>query len=192
MRFLVGLISGAALMLLLAQILAVPDGRWRERTMALLDSAVTAGRQALSDAPADAVEPTVADATDEANPSADEEPQEDLAGVEEPASQPIPRPPDPFPLVSEEDTQSIVEQVFESPRRQPQAVTETRSQVVWVPFHSEMSANGFAQRLSAALDHRFDVERRGPGRYEVVFDYRDEPERDAVLSEAAQVTGLPL
>lgn len=196
MRFLIGLISGAVLMLLLAQLLAAPEGRWRERGMALLDTAVTAGREVLSAAPAEAPDPAAEQVTtEETAPSPEglqEEPQEELAGLEDPASQPIPRPPDPFPLVSEEDTQRIVEEVFESPHQPAEAVAETRSQVVWVAFHSEMSADGFARRLSAALDHEFDVERRGPGRYEVVFDYRDEPERDAVLSEAAQVTGLPL
>jgi len=192
MRFLVGLISGAALTLLLAQVLAAPDGRWDERGMALLDGALAAARQALSDVPAEPSEPAQPNRPIDTDPPASEQRQEGLAGVEEPASQPIPRPPDPLPLVTEEDTQRIVEEVFESPQPPAEAVAETRSHVVWVPFHSEMSANGFAQRLTAALDHRFDVERRGPGRYEVVFDYRNEPERDAVLSEAAQVTGLPL
>lgn len=65
-------------------------------------------------------------------------------------------------------------------------------QPVWVPFHSEMSASGFAERLSAALRHPFQVERQGPGRYQVVFAYRDEPQRQALLDEAARVTGLPL
>ena len=66
------------------------------------------------------------------------------------------------------------------------------SQTVWVPFHSQMSAAGFAARLSESLGHPFDVERRGPGRYQVVFAYGDETERSALLEEAAAVTGLPL
>lgn len=186
MRFLIGLISGAALMLVLAQILAAPQGQWRERVVAMLDTVVSAGQQALSAAPAEPPEPAAPAATSEAAAPAQQ------AVPEEPAQQPIPRPPDPFPLVSEENTQRIVEEVFEPSPAPAEEVAGTHSQAVWVPFRSEMSANGFAERLSAALDHSFDVERRGPGRYEVVFDYRDEPERDAVLSEAAQVTGLPL
>lgn len=67
-----------------------------------------------------------------------------------------------------------------------------RLQPVWVPFHSEMSANGFAARLTTSLDHPFRVQRRGPGRYQVVFAYADEPQRRAVLAQAAQATGLPL
>ena len=63
---------------------------------------------------------------------------------------------------------------------------------MWVPFHSEMSAAGFAERLSDSLDHPFRVERRGPGRYQVVFAYRREPERETLLAEAARATGLPL
>jgi hypothetical protein len=55
-----------------------------------------------------------------------------------------------------------------------------------------MSASGFAERLSESLDHPFRVDRRGPGRYQVVFGYADESQRLAVLSEAAAATGLPL
>ena len=71
-------------------------------------------------------------------------------------------------------------------------VGRSGSQTVWVPFHSQMSAVGFASRLSESLGHPFDVERRGPGRYQVVFAYGDEAERSALLEEAAAVTGLPL
>lgn len=55
-----------------------------------------------------------------------------------------------------------------------------------------MSAVGFADRLTRSLDHPFLVERRGPGRYQVVFGYRDEAERTTLLQDAAAVTGLPL
>lgn len=71
-------------------------------------------------------------------------------------------------------------------------VDGTASQTVWVPFHSQMSAAGFASRLSESLGHPFDVERQGPGRYQVVFAYADETERAALLEEAAALTGLPL
>ena len=60
---------------------------------------------------------------------------------------------------------------------------------VWVPFHSEMSARGFARRLTAQLDHPFEVQRERAGAYSVVFSYADSAERDALLSEVQEVTG---
>lgn len=83
-----------------------------------------------------------------------------------------------------------------APARRPQsdapASGQPASQPVWVPFHSEMSAAGFAQRLSDSVEHPFRVERRGPGRYQVVFAYADEPQRRRLLDRAAAATGLPL
>ncbi len=72
------------------------------------------------------------------------------------------------------------------------AGAQAGEQTVWAPFHSEMSARGFAQRLSQALHHPFRVERRGPGRYQVVFGYGDDAERQTLLDRAAELTGLPL
>jgi hypothetical protein len=60
---------------------------------------------------------------------------------------------------------------------------------VWIPFRSEMSATGFAERLGRALDHPFDVRREGPGAYQVVFPYDDAREREALLEQVAAVTG---
>ena len=60
---------------------------------------------------------------------------------------------------------------------------------VWTPFHSEMSANGFARRLARALDHPFAVRRDGPGRYQVVFPYEGDSARDEVLARVAMLTG---
>ena len=60
---------------------------------------------------------------------------------------------------------------------------------VWTPFHSEMSANGFAQRLARALEHPFEVRRDGPGRYQVVFPYESDAARDELLARVAMLTG---
>ena len=79
-----------------------------------------------------------------------------------------------------------------SPVQDAAAESPFRLQTVWVPFHSRMSARGFADRLMGSLNHPFAVERQGPGRYQVVFPYADEPERRALLAQAAEVTGLPL
>lgn len=60
---------------------------------------------------------------------------------------------------------------------------------VWTPFHSEMSAEGFAARLSQALDRDFRVERQGAGAYQVVFDANDPAERDLILAQIWEITG---
>jgi hypothetical protein len=90
------------------------------------------------------------------------------------------------------DERAAGEEVAQSAQSAAAAVGVSGSQAVWVPFHSRMSATGFASRLTDSLGHPFDVERQGPGRYQVVFAYADESERAALLEEAAAVTGLPL
>ncbi|MEE2893152.1 MAG: hypothetical protein VX766_13505 [Pseudomonadota bacterium] len=60
---------------------------------------------------------------------------------------------------------------------------------VWTPFHSEMSANGFAQRLARALEHPFEVRRDAPGQYQVVFPYSSEAARDEMFARVAMLTG---
>lgn len=62
-------------------------------------------------------------------------------------------------------------------------------QVAWSPFRSETSARGFASNLNSQLDEQFRVVRRGPGRYEVGFDYRTEAERQEILSAILAFTG---
>jgi hypothetical protein len=75
--------------------------------------------------------------------------------------------------------------VVESPGMDLPAPTQT----VWVPFRSQMSAQGFARRLTGKLDHPFSVDREGPGRYQVIFSYANEFERLAVLDQVQSVTG---
>lgn len=130
------------------------------------------------------------------------------------------RPAAPIPEPAGEDVQRLVAEIFEGPARpdgtaqeaaagtaprvtpdptdgrlarlETGAAAHARRAPVWVPFHSRMSADGFAERLSDSLDHPFRVERQGPGRYQVVFAYADEAERLALLDEASTVTGLAL
>jgi hypothetical protein len=78
-----------------------------------------------------------------------------------------------------------VDAAIESPGMDPIAPTQT----VWVPFRSQMSAQGFARRLTGKLDHPFSVDREGPGRYQVIFSYASEFERLAVLDQVQSVTG---
>ena len=63
---------------------------------------------------------------------------------------------------------------------------------VWSPFHSKWAAEGFAQRLSRATDVPVEVVNEGPGNYQVVFSYRDDGERQAMVEQIETVTGLEL
>lgn len=217
MRFIIGLICGAAVILLLTQALGTAQRDWLVQVRSLLDAvavrvgdaldlpprspAATANRLEVpaavpsheaSPSPAGAAEagplvvPAVAAHSDDASagPPLAMTPADGAAA--DPAKQPIPRPPDPLPVDGDS------EHPLALAAEQSGAARPDTDQPVWVPFHSEMSASGFADRLSESLDHPFRVERRGPGRYQVVFAYRDEEQRREVLSEAATVTGLPL
>jgi len=63
---------------------------------------------------------------------------------------------------------------------------------VWTPFHSKWAAEGFAQRLSQATDVPVEVINEEPGIYQVVFSYRDDGERQAMVEKIETVTGLEL
>lgn len=60
---------------------------------------------------------------------------------------------------------------------------------VWLPFHSQMSAEGFAARLSRELDRPFEVERRGAGAYQVVLSGGSSAENAVILDRVAELTG---
>jgi hypothetical protein len=63
---------------------------------------------------------------------------------------------------------------------------------VWSPFRSEWAANGFARRLALATDVPVEVINESPGNYQVVFSYRDDGERQALVERIETVTGLEL
>jgi len=63
---------------------------------------------------------------------------------------------------------------------------------VWSPFRSEWAAAGFARRLALATDVPVEVVNEGPGNYQVVFSYRDDGERQAMIEHIETVTGLDL
>ncbi len=65
----------------------------------------------------------------------------------------------------------------------------SQEQSVWVPFRSEISARGFAGKLTEQLERPFQVLRAGPGQYLVVFGYQDEAERAEVLAQINAMTG---
>ena len=60
---------------------------------------------------------------------------------------------------------------------------------VWSPFHSEASANGFANRLTRQLAHPFQVRKLGPAEYVVVYAYADESQHLSLQQRIAAVTG---
>ena len=63
---------------------------------------------------------------------------------------------------------------------------------VWSPFRSEWAANGFARRLVLATDVPVEVVNESPGNYQVVFSYRDDGERQALVERIETITGLEL
>jgi hypothetical protein len=63
---------------------------------------------------------------------------------------------------------------------------------VWSPFRSKWAAEGFAQRLTVATEVPVEVVDAGPGNYQVVFSYRDDGERQAMVERIETVTGLEL
>jgi hypothetical protein len=70
--------------------------------------------------------------------------------------------------------------------------TQASRYLVWSPFHSEWAAQGFARRLTLATDVPVEVVNEAPGNYQVVFSYRDENERQALVRRIEDVTGLEL
>lgn len=77
------------------------------------------------------------------------------------------------------------------PTPDPLELSDVRSgtESVWTPFHSERSANGFAEVLTRETGHKFSIDRRGPGEYQVMFAYTDESEKVELLGLIASVTG---
>lgn len=64
--------------------------------------------------------------------------------------------------------------------------------LVWSPFRSKWAAEGFARRLTVATEVPVEVVDTGPGNYQVVFSYRDDDERQAMVERIETVTGLEL
>ena len=63
---------------------------------------------------------------------------------------------------------------------------------IWQPFLSELSARGFAHRLSRLTDFDYRVSRLGAGRYQVELAYDSAEERNALLARIESITGLSL
>ena len=70
--------------------------------------------------------------------------------------------------------------------------TEVSRYLVWSPFKSEWAAQGFARRLTLATEVPVEVRHEGPENFQVVFSYRDDGERQAMIRQIETVTGLEL
>ncbi len=94
-------------------------------------------------------------------------------------------------------TASVAPEADPEPELEPelapiaQADLTAGRQVVWTPFHSEASANGFAGRLNTVLGQRFEVEKLAPQTYVVTFNYNSEPERTELEAQVNALTGGP-
>jgi hypothetical protein len=71
-------------------------------------------------------------------------------------------------------------------------ITTASRYLVWSPFRSKWAAEGFARRLTVATEVAVEVVDTGPGNYQVVFSYRDDDERQAMVERIETVTGLEL
>ncbi len=65
-------------------------------------------------------------------------------------------------------------------------------QVIWGPFNSEASAEGFVKRLSQVTGLLFSAIEQNPGRYVVAVAYDDDTDRIASLATISAKTGLNL
>jgi len=206
MRFLLGLVLGALLALLLAGRL---DGRAAAALDAHWQSLLRDVGTRLFPAPA-----ASASATPDLGPGGDAGGRDDTPAERPMASLAAPgREAEPVPGTAPlpdagEDEPATLEALLASPPAPaagaPGAGAEPSSpegqlggatfsggrSPVWVPFHSERSARGFARHLSEHLAHPFDVRRQGPGRYQVQFQWQDPAERDALLAAIVDSTAL--
>ena len=113
----------------------------------------------------------------------------------------------PAPAPAGEPSETEVQQPWRGPREQqepasdqtgaehgerlldPLVANQPGEAQVWAPFHSEASANGFANRLTRQLAHPFQVRKLGPAEYVVVYAYADENQHLSLQQRIAAVTG---
>ena len=90
-----------------------------------------------------------------------------------PAMEPLPESPSPSRVATHEEL----------------VPAQDGTEIVWVPFRSQMSARGFAARLAAQTQHPFAVTRQGPGRYQVYYAYANEAQREQLAQRIRAATG---
>ncbi len=132
--------------------------------------------------------------TDVPATSTDVVPVEVVAAPEPPAPEPL----EVIELFPEETTpaeEDILEitEVIPEPEPVPEVsvpAVEPTFQTAWMPFRSEKSASGFADKLSRQLARDFHVVRLGPGKYQVGFTFVSFDDRDEVLRTIENITGF--
>ena len=170
MKFLTGLIVGALLTLFAASVI---DYEWQPPTRLAVAAPAVSEPEPIRSV-------TIAPLPALFEPETELEPK--------PAPEPEPEP-DPKPKVaSASKTAPALLDAPEPPSASTDAVVATA--VIWKPFHSEVSATGFARRLSTQLGYPFRALREGPARYHVVFDYDTEQQRQLLLSQVVALTGF--
>lgn len=169
MKFLAGLLIGATLTLMVASLI---DYRWEPPSRMARDTGTLA-----SDIPQ--------------VQNNDRLPEPEPAPIRSVTIAPLPAEPAPLPapaiaavpeMAMERDTEQVLEPVI--------APAAVETAVIWKPFHSEVSATGFARRLSTQLGYPFRAQREGPARYHVVFDYDTEQQRELLHSQVTALTGF--
>jgi len=213
MRFILGILIGAALTLFAATAVDAPTNPLFDKVVNLWDAIIETTSEALFENtafnPPPDTSPNISPNTARENTAAEtpespfaiaadaESPFAFAAGAIEVLVEKLPRSVAavedvvlPKMLTSQENAEeeSNANVVSESPEQIPEPVPH-ESAPVWVSFHSQMSAEGFARQLSDQFHHPFAVARQGPGDYQVMFDYGSIDERDALLDEIAAVTG---
>lgn len=211
MRFLIGIITGAILTLLFATVMDAPThpmlDRTRNAAAAIWDTVISSTSDSLFTENDPAVKTVIKTVM---NPPAAQSIDESLppSTARAPATGlPAPRSMDEPPPAVVKRPQIATSTVVQSPPAEVRApAVETLAAVadpvdpanaegdtaeapVWVPFHSLMSAEGFAARLARELNHDFQVERQGAGTYQVVFEASDPAQRAALLAQISEITG---
>ena len=102
----------------------------------------------------------------------------------------VPLQPETLPLVPVPVQDHTIEQVSDSVDPIDDAKPFDGFQLAWMPFRSETSASGFADKLSRQLGRDFLVVKKGPGHYEVGFHYQSGQEREKVLDYVESLTGF--
>ncbi len=173
MRFLFGLIIGAMFTILVASVINEPAqvvvNDIREAWHELVDK-VRQSEQSVS-------------ATAEVLPEIEDAPLEDKSL--QLANQPLPE----TAVAVEAPEILAIEQNVLTESSSSSYSSQSSSAAIWVPFHSEVSATGFAKRLSLQLGYPFQVTKDGPARYLVVFDYKSDEERALLVQQVATLTG---
>lgn len=210
MRFLIGIIIGATLTLLIATAMDAPShpllGRAQDALVRIWEGLIDSTSESLFEE-ANRVQPleAAAEQVDAAAPWAALSPATALQAPPEVAAPPpvrivpepqaapaIPAPlaaPVGLPLEHDDDRMPGLQAEPDIDLALATLTDDEQAEPVWEPFHSQMSARGFAARLSRELEHEFRVERQAPGTYQVVFDAADPLERAALRAQILEITG---